>query len=29
MSKKRERLVGTTITLPLSLKEKMYRTDAN
>ncbi len=29
MSRKRERLVRTTITLPSSLKEKMARTDEN
>jgi hypothetical protein len=29
MSRRKERLVRTTITLPLSLKEKMDRTDAN
>lgn len=29
MSKRRERLVRTTITLPSSLKEKMTQTDEN
>jgi hypothetical protein len=29
MSRRKDRLVRTTITLPLSLKEKMDRTDAN
>lgn len=29
MSRKRERLVRTTITLPASLKEKMAQTDEN
>ena len=29
MAKKRERLVRTTITIPLSLKEKMSQTDEN
>jgi hypothetical protein len=29
MSKRKDRLVRTTITLPLSLKEKMQQTDTN
>lgn len=29
MAKKREKLVRTTITIPLSLKEKMAQTDEN